>query len=952
MGGVDNRHHAILTEALWAALAARGPVKSCFAASCERAPVQYDLYDYQETAKAVIVRALASMDRAYQDDPTELGAVVLAAPTGAGKTVVATAVIEAALDGDATTPPIEDATFLWVTDDLSLNNQTLHKMVAASSALSVNRLRTIETEFDQELFDAGRVYFLNIQKLNVTGNLSKSGTNSRTWSLWETIANTIRERPGGFVVVIDEAHRGMGTARSTRDTIVSQIIGGGTTDRPAVPVVLGISATPKRFREQMDDRNRTVRSHTIPIEDVRGSGLLKDQIILGHTGGVEAAETTLLRHAVQKIRDYEARWISYSQSTNEPQVNPVLVVQVEDKPTSRMLGEYVNTILDEWPGLQANNIVHVFGTHSTADAGEHRIRWCPPEDIQERKDVRVVLCLTAITTGWDCPRAEVLVSMRVARQQDLITQIMGRMVRTPLARRIESDVTLNAVHCILPKFDAKAVDAIAGAFELGDDGIAAGTEVITDEVPLLRNPEFVPLTPVEPTTTTDDGLAAAERAKVAGWLASPTEPSPSAALAPDLDPSTTARRGQPVPPPDQVDLWDASKTDLVQSSDPVEARVSSDVFGVLESLPTYTIPGRTPGSAVSRLFRLAALLAFRYDTEPLEPAARRLALNTLLGEIDLFRSELDARGLLAERLNNVASTRFYERAVTYGSPTMFPETEESTLVLDDRGIRTLMARARRALQEGLIDEYVALHALDDEDVTDTMILAIALAQDPELPPRVEGRAAELVSTWLQRYHSAITRLPETAREEFDRVRRQSSSPERTTFTIPPRASGDRRGSAYQRHVLSDEAGNYRADLRPLEEHVLKTELAHGAIAWYRNPSNRPKNALVIPWQKWDGWHGLYVDFIFVHVSAGVLRPSIVDPHGAFMTDAVGKLKGLAAYVKQHPGVFHRVQVIDHLDGRYRMLDLLNEEVRTAILAYKGKDADDAGELYAHHGHDY
>lgn len=925
--------------------------------------MQYDLYDYQETAKAVVIRALSSMDRAYQDDPNELGAVVLAAPTGAGKTVVATAVIEAALDGDATTAPIEDATFLWVTDDLSLNNQTLHKMVAASSALSVNRLRTIETEFDQELFDAGRVYFLNIQKLNVTGNLSKSGTNSRTWSLWETIANTIRERPGGFVVVIDEAHRGMGTARTTRDTIVSQIIGGGTTDRPAVPVVLGISATPKRFREQMDDRNRTVRSHTIPIEDVRGSGLLKDQIILGHTGGVEAAETTLLRHAVQKIRDYEDRWTRYSRSTNEPQVNPVLVVQVEDKPTPRMLGEYVNTILDEWPGLQPGNIVHVFGTHSTAEVGEHRIRWCPPEDIQDRMDVRVVLCLTAITTGWDCPRAEVLLSMRVAKQQDLITQIMGRMVRTPLARRIESDVTLNAVHCILPKFDAKAVDAIAGAFELGDDGIAAGAEVITDEVSLLRNPQFARPFATKPVATEDDDAAREERAEADKWLSTTHENASKSTEAPSkiTQASSTAiedresqppRRTAPVSSPDQVDLWDPSKADLTEPLEQVEARVTSDVFGALESLPTYTIPGRTPGSAVSRVFRLAALLAFRYDTEPLEPAARQLALNTLLGEIDLFRSELDARGLLAERLANVASTRFYERAVTYGSPTMFPETEESTLVLDDRGIRTLMARARRALPEGLIDEYVALHAPDDDDVTDTMILAIALAQDPELPKRVEGRAAELVSAWLQRYHSAITRLPETAREEFDRVRRQSSSPELTIFTIPPRASGDRRGSVYERHVLSDDAGNYRADLRPLENHVLETELSHGAVAWYRNPSNRPKNALVIPWQKWDGWHGLYVDFVFVHVSAGVLRPSIVDPHGAFMTDAVGKLKGLASYVEKHPGVFHRVQVVDQLEDQYRMLDLLDDEVRAAIIGYKGKDADDAGELYARHGHDY
>lgn len=914
-------------------------------------PVQYDLYDYQETAKEVVVRALASMDRAYQEDPKEIGAVVLAAPTGAGKTVVATAVIEAALDGDATTPPIEDATFLWVTDDLSLNNQTLHKMVAASSALSMNRLRTIETEFDQELFDAGRVYFLNIQKLNVTGNLSKSGTNSRTWSLWETIANTIRERPNGFVVVIDEAHRGMGTARSTRDTIVSQIIGGGSTDRPAVPVVLGISATPKRFRDQMNDRDRTVRSHSIPIEDVRGSGLLKDQIILGHTGGVEAAETTLVRHGVQKIRDYERRWSDYCRSTNEPQVNPVLVVQVEDKPTPRTLGEYVNTILDEWPGLQPVNIVHVFGTHSTAEAGEHKIRWCPPEDIQDRPDVRVVLCLTAITTGWDCPRAEVLVSMRVARQQDLITQIMGRMVRTPLARRIESDVTLNAVHCILPKFDAKAVDAIAGAFELGDDGIAGGTEVITDEVPLLRNPHLNPTVTVDPRNpnldeVVDDSSAESE---VQIWLTAPT-------VANDVTRTTPApdqpRRVPMTPSPDQGDLWDSADTNYTEAPKTVEAHGSSDVFAVLENLPTYTVPSRAPGSAVSRAFRLAALLAFSYDGAPLEPAARQLVLNTLLGEIDLFRSELDARGLLTERLANVASTRFYERAVTYGSPTIFPETEESVLLLDDRGIRTLMSRARRVLPEGLIDEYVSLHAPDDDDVTDTMILAIALAQDPELSQRVEGRAAELVSSWLQRYHSAITRLPETAREEFDRVRRQSSSPELTTFTIPPRANGDQRGASYTRHVLSDDAGNYRADLHPLEQHVLNTELSHGAIAWYRNPSNRPKNALVVPWLKWDGWHGMHIDFIFVHESAGALRPSIVDPHGAFMTDAVGKLKGLAEYVEKHPGIFHRVQVVDQLDGRYRMLNLLDEEVRAAVIAYKGKNTDDAGELYAHHGHDY
>jgi hypothetical protein len=255
--------------------------------------LRYELFDYQESAAAAVSKYLVKAARDYADDADEQTSVVLAAPTGAGKTVIATSVVEASLDGDESTPGIDDATFLWVTDDPSLNRQTLHKMMAASSALAPNRLITIENNFDEELFDPGRVYFLNIQKLSSSATLSKSRVDGRTYSLWETITNTVLKRPYGFAVVIDEAHRGMATARKTRDTIVTQIIGGGATGRPAVPVVWGISATPKRFLSAMSDLGRSTRSHTVRIEDVRASGLLKDQIILGHTRGVDAAESTL-----------------------------------------------------------------------------------------------------------------------------------------------------------------------------------------------------------------------------------------------------------------------------------------------------------------------------------------------------------------------------------------------------------------------------------------------------------------------------------------------------------------------------------------------------------------------------------------------------------------------------------------------------------------------------------
>ena len=96
--------------------------------------------------------------------------------------------------------------------------------------------------------------------------------------------------------MIDEAHRGTTTAAASgraRETIVSQIIGGGATGRPVAPIVWGISATPRRFLGAMAESGRTTKQHTVRIEDVRASGLLKEQIVLGHTQGVDAAESAL-----------------------------------------------------------------------------------------------------------------------------------------------------------------------------------------------------------------------------------------------------------------------------------------------------------------------------------------------------------------------------------------------------------------------------------------------------------------------------------------------------------------------------------------------------------------------------------------------------------------------------------------------------------------------------------
>src|SRR3954469_14192213 len=110
--------------------------------------MRYDLFDYQREAAIQVLQSLARGQRDW-DDYKSLSAFALSAITGAGKTVIATAVIEAAIHGsaDLDCEPDSEATFLWVTDDPALNRQTRNKMRAASDLLDPARLVFLDNDF-------------------------------------------------------------------------------------------------------------------------------------------------------------------------------------------------------------------------------------------------------------------------------------------------------------------------------------------------------------------------------------------------------------------------------------------------------------------------------------------------------------------------------------------------------------------------------------------------------------------------------------------------------------------------------------------------------------------------------------------------------------------------------------------------------------------------------------
>lgn len=460
--------------------------------------MRFELKDYQDDAARRVLSGLRRGSNAWADvGDREYGAVSLAAPTGAGKTVIAAAVVERMWFGDpdgADAAPNPSATFLWITDDPSLNEQTRKKMLEASERIQPGQLVTVDDGFDQPTFDAGKVYFLNAQKLGKATNFVKRRQGVRRFPLWETMTNTITARGGDYYVIVDEAHRGTGTRTGAKEqkTNVGRVIHGATGVVAPAPVVWGISATPERFIEAVRKASpaRPLREVSVAVDDVRASGLLKDRIGIHFQGEDQSMTATLLRAAVDNIVKMDEAWKTYTDTEGGQEVKPILVLQVPDEASfsSDRVGDALDECVAAWPELVKTGAVrHSLGEHKVAKFGSHAVDYIAPQNIQDNPRVRLVVAKEALTTGWDCPRAETMVSLRTARDITYIAQLVGRMVRAPLARRIEADDALNRVSLFLPHFDEKAVTKVVEGLNGDSDGLAGTTEVVVDPVDVGRN---------------------------------------------------------------------------------------------------------------------------------------------------------------------------------------------------------------------------------------------------------------------------------------------------------------------------------------------------------------------------------------------------------------------------------------------------------------------------------
>ena len=166
-----------------------------------------ELFEFQNKALGSLRERQVKAQRRYKQDG-EKSIIPFTAPTGAGKTIIMSAFIEALYTGDTYQGTQNDAIVLWISDAPELNEQSKDKLYKVADKLRNRQVVTIdEQNFKADKLQLGTIYYVNTQKFGVNSNLVKY-SDSRNYTGWDFMRNTIEEYGDKLVVIIDEAHRG------------------------------------------------------------------------------------------------------------------------------------------------------------------------------------------------------------------------------------------------------------------------------------------------------------------------------------------------------------------------------------------------------------------------------------------------------------------------------------------------------------------------------------------------------------------------------------------------------------------------------------------------------------------------------------------------------------------------------------------------------------------------
>ena len=922
--------------------------------------MKVELFPFQKKALAGLrmqsAEALGSYRRTHSPQ-----VVSFTAPTGAGKTIIMASLIESIYFGDDNYPDQQNAIFVWLSDSPQLNEQSKQKIDLKADKIRLDQCVTITEEtFDREVLDDGHIYFLNTQKLGKSSNLTKH-SDTRQYTIWETLANTAREKSDRLYLIIDEAHRGMqGREASKATTIMQKFLKGSTEDKLApMPVVIGMSATSERFNRLVEGTSSTIHKVVVTADEVRASGLLKDRIVITYPEESSLnKDMAVLQAAADDWKEKWDHWTQYCREQHYAYVNPVFVVQVLSSTGDRISDTDLNDCLrkiEERTGFHFSKgeVVHTFGqTSSSITVNGLNVRYEEPSRIAEDRNIKVVFFKENLSTGWDCPRAETMMSFRHAKDATYIAQLLGRMVRTPMQTRILVDEVLNDVHLYLPYFDADTVKKVVEELQSTEGGNIP-TDIVGEslEEKVYETLTIRPTRQRTPTNHSVPGQMTLFDTPPSEEVPSTTSETPTTvvSVAPTTPtaPVVTTTATTPTPTSTEnvpVAVANTKQTPVTAEQAPVvEVEEFVDAFdreAVMKfindyGLLTYDVRSVRISNYLASLYKMARLLT---QTELCQTASKEVIAD-IVRMIHDHTEGLKAAGKYDELADMVQQFKlstqifdvFGETVDNYSIHDLFTTTDTDI----DRQFR--LAETKLG-SEGVANEYGRQY-FDVDEPNAYKIDVIIFAADDECIKSLHTYAEAKFHNLNDTYRRYIARIDsDRFRRQYDSIVSDGDIVSKHNFRLPEtiQVAHEDGGKEYSNHLfVNANTGTAVMKLNGWEEGVIAEEEKNpDFVCWLRNPS-RKSWSLCIPYEMDNETKPAYPDFIIVRkdaISGYVI--DILEPHNPEYIDNLGKAKGFAEYARQNPGV-GRIQLIrmaKDISGknRFKRLDMSMSAVRDKV----------------------
>lgn len=344
--------------------------------------------------------------------------LVLSAPTGSGKTVIVSKFIDDYLDENPNT------VFLWLCPGAGgLEKQSQNSFRKVTSGIIDGDVY----DFINEVDPCGKVFFINWDKINRSSNIVLREGEHR-----DLMSKVLFCHTNGIDIfmLIDEEHK----YQSTANEYISNI----------QPVhVLRISATPV---------SKGDRTEIIPDDEVISAGLIAAGISVNE--GVSSAieennslddDLLLIVLADKKRKEIEAEY-----TRRGLHIKPLVLIQFPNG-----YDEWINRVKKT---LEDLGYSESSGLIASWFSGDHPNN---PNEIRKLDGKYAFLLFKqAIATGWDCPRAKILVKLREGGTERFNVQTIGRVRRMP--ERIHYNCPL-IDNCYVYTLDSKYVEGLTSS---------------------------------------------------------------------------------------------------------------------------------------------------------------------------------------------------------------------------------------------------------------------------------------------------------------------------------------------------------------------------------------------------------------------------------------------------------------------------------------------------------